>query len=120
MFMAKYLLANYGTEDRVTKLINTTDLWLMPSLNPDGFAAGQEGDCGNMASGGRGRENANMRDLNRDFHDQFRDGQSQEDLLRGRQPETLAAMKWIVSNPFVLSANLHGGSVVASYPYDDI
>ena len=73
-----------------------------------------------MASGGRGRENANMRDLNRDFHDQFRDGQSQEDLLRGRQPETLAAMKWIVSNPFVLSANLHGGSVVASYPYDDI
>ena len=61
-----------------------------------------------------------MRDLNRDFHDQFRDGQSQEDLLRGRQPETLAAMKWIVSNPFVLSANLHGGSVVASYPYDDI
>jgi len=24
-------------------------------------------------------------------------------MLRGRQPETLAAMTWIVSNPFVLS-----------------
>jgi len=119
MFMAKYLLINYGMDERVTKLVNTTDLWLMPSLNPDGFAAGQEGDCGSMASGGRGRVNANMADLNRDFPDQFRDGHSQEDLVRGRQPETLAAMTWIVSNPFVLSGNLHGGSVVASYPFDD-
>merc|ERR1719483_551489 len=91
----------------------------MPSLNPDGFAAGIEGDCGNMRSGGRGRVNANHKDLNRDFPDQFRDGDSQDDLVRNRQPETLAAMTWIVRNTFVLSANLHGGSVVASYPFDD-
>ena len=119
MFLAKYLVDNYGQDERVTRLLNTTDVWLMPSLNPDGFAHGREGDCGSMASGGVGRETATGVDLNRDFPDQFRDGSSQEDMLKNRAPETLAMMTWIVRNPFVLSANLHGGSVVASYPFDD-
>ena len=60
-----------------------------------------------------GRANAHGVDLNRDFPDQFNNHHSHQ------QPETRAVMEWVTSLPFVLSANLHGGSLVANYPYDD-
>ncbi|CAG2117954.1 unnamed protein product, partial [Medioppia subpectinata] len=57
--------------------------------------------------------NAANRDLNRNFPDFFQDN------TRAEQPETAAVRKWIHSLPFVLSANFHGGTVVANYPYDN-
>ena len=115
--------------------MNTTEIYLLPSLNPDGYAISRTGDCDNNRAG---RNNANDVDLNRNFPKQFDEPQvdflqspaysspkynlSQHDFRRlqqGREPETLAAMNWIKRNPFVLSANLHGGAVVASYPFDD-
>nr|CAI5845717.1 unnamed protein product [Callosobruchus analis] len=117
VYLAEYLIYNYGKVERVTRLVNSTDIYLMPSMNPDGYENSEEGQC---ESKDRyvGRENENHVDLNRDFPDQF-EPQRAGTLLSGRQPETIALMTWIISRPFVLSGNLHGGAVVASYPFDD-
>lgn len=56
--------------------------------------------------------------MNRNFPSQW-DNLPNNKMTINREPETLAMMSWIVENPFVLSGNLHGGSVVASYPFDD-
>lgn len=65
--------------------------------------------------GVQGRANAHDVDLNRNFPDQYMVTVSN----RMQEPETRAVMTWLQSVPFVLSANLHGGSLVANYPYDD-
>ena len=115
IYLIEYLLDNYGKPDqeRITSLINNTNIFIMPTMNPDGFEKAAEGMC----TGVVGRGNANNYDLNRNFPDQFPIMEKQ--YLDPIQPETQALMDWITQNPFVLSANLHGGSVVASYPFDD-
>ncbi|KAM8976149.1 carboxypeptidase D [Pelodytes ibericus] len=113
IYLIEHLLDGYGRDPRISRLLNTTDIYIVPSLNPDGFEVAVEGDC-NGAKGGR--ENANHKDLNRNFPDQFSSGVPPD---VEQVPEVVAMMQWILANRFVLSGNLHGGSVVASYPYDD-
>ena len=48
--------------------MNTTEIYLLPSLNPDGYAISRTGDCDNNRAG---RNNANDVDLNRNFPKQF-------------------------------------------------
>ena len=67
----------------------------------------------------KARKNTNSVDLNRDFPDIWRKTNGNiKSLMRGRQIETKAVMEWILSNSFILSANFHGGAVVANYPWD--
>jgi len=98
-----YLLDNYGTDSLVTDLVDNTEIWIMPSMNPDGTELGQ-------------RYNSNGFDLNRDFPDWFADPVNSP---AGRQPETAAVMNWVAAHSVNLSANFHGGALVVNYPWDN-
>ncbi|XP_044199935.1 carboxypeptidase M [Thunnus albacares] len=97
------------------QLLNSTRIHIMPTMNPDGFS-----DAGTHCQYSQGRFNHNGVDLNRNFPDAFSGlrRQQQRDEEK-REAEVRAVIDWLKTESFVLSANLHGGALVASYPYDN-
>lgn len=114
--LMEYLLNGYGIDIRVTKLLQTTRIHILPSINPDGFDTAMtmgEIEC----MGDIGRNNSNDKDLNRDFKDYFFPWYREYDQY---QPETAAVIKWLSNIQFVLSGGVHAGALVANYPYDNV
>ncbi|XP_075216200.1 carboxypeptidase E-like [Lycorma delicatula] len=130
--LADYLCEEYlANNPLIVGLIEKTRIHLLPSMNPDGWQISTD-------AGGQdyllGRTNKNNIDLNRNFPDLDRIVFSYEQanidrnnhllemvdrLTQPIQPETKAVIRLIMEVPFVLSANLHGGDLVANYPYDE-
>lgn len=104
-----YLVTSYNSDPYIKWLLDNTRIHLMPSMNPDGFEVSKEGTC----DGAQGRYNSQGYDLNRNFPDYFKQNN------RRAQPETEAVKEWIKKIQFVLSGSLHGGALVASYPFDN-
>ncbi|GFP78980.1 carboxypeptidase d [Phtheirospermum japonicum] len=102
LLLANWLCNNYMKDPLATLIVNGVHLHILPSMNPDGFSL-------------RRRGNANNIDLNRDFPDQFF---HMNDDMDSRQPETKAIMDWLEDIHFTASASLHGGALVANYPWD--
>merc|ERR1712038_712916 len=132
LHLADYLCGEYlsGNEE-IKKMVDNTRIHLMPSMNPDGWRTSTDDGKNDFLIG---RTNANNMDLNRDFPDLDRIAYSNEEehqeynnhlmdfvkhLDHKIQPETESVMKMIMENPFVISANMHGGDLVANYPYDE-
>nr|XP_023012130.1 carboxypeptidase D-like isoform X2 [Leptinotarsa decemlineata] len=109
LHLIHYLVTNYATDPFVRWLLDNTRIHIMPSMNPDGFEVSKEGTC----EGGQGRYNARGFDLNRNFPDYFKQNNKRT------QPETEAVKEWVSKIQFVLSGSLHGGALVASYPFDN-
>ena len=110
LHLIDYLLSGYGSDQRITSMLNNTEIWINPLANPDGTYHG-----GNNTVFGATRFNANNIDLNRNFPDPAAgphpDGNSW-------QQETVNFMSFADTNHFVQSMNFHGGSQVFNYPWD--
>ncbi|XP_021916011.1 carboxypeptidase D-like isoform X3 [Zootermopsis nevadensis] len=110
LHLIQFFVTNYTNDETVHWLLENTRIHVLPSLNPDGFEISVEGKC----EIGPGRENARFVDLNRSFPDHFQSN------TKPRQYETQAIEDWLSNNTFVLSASLHGGALVANYPYENV
>lgn len=102
MMLVKEIGEKYGKDREITELVNNTEIYIMPTMNPDGSDLKQRGNARNV-------------DLNRNFPDMTRDRESNP---QGRELETQAIMAFEAQRQFALSANFHGGAVVANYPWD--
>uniref|UniRef100_A0A669B244 Carboxypeptidase X, M14 family member 1 n=1 Tax=Oreochromis niloticus TaxID=8128 RepID=A0A669B244_ORENI len=137
--LMQYICQEYKRGDqRIVHLVKETRIHLLPSMNPDGyemaFKKGSE-----LAGWSLGRYSYEGIDMNHNFADlnsvmwtaiELETDQSK--LINHYFPipeqytteeafvasETRAVISWMQNIPFVLGANLHGGELVVTYPYD--
>ncbi len=104
LYLIDLLLGKYGDTDsegqRITNLVNESEIWIVPTMNPDGNVLGQ-------------RNNYYGYDLNRNFpswvdegpYGNIFDGDSLG--AAGRPKEVQVIMQWSAAHSFTLSANFH-------------
>uniref|UniRef100_A0A3Q3F605 Carboxypeptidase X (M14 family), member 1a n=1 Tax=Labrus bergylta TaxID=56723 RepID=A0A3Q3F605_9LABR len=119
--LMQYLCREYKKgNQRVVKLVTETRIHLLPSMNPDGYEAAYEKGS-ELAGWAEGRYSFEGIDLNHNFPDLNNimwDWNHQHVFPSQVSPETRAVISWMQDIPFVLSANLHGGELVVTYPFD--
>jgi len=102
IYHIRRLLNEYGKNPRVNNLVNNSKMFIIASMNPDGFELRQ-------------RHSSRGVDLNRDFPDFISDD---FDSPNGRAIETKAIMDLHSQHHFAASVNYHGGEVCFNLPWD--
>lgn len=131
IFYMYYLLENYGSNAEVTNLVNETEMYFIPMINPDGYIRNQ---TTNPNGGGLWRKNRRDNgngtmgvDLNRNYgHEWGYDNSgsspnSNSETFRGTaafsEPET-QAVKWFCENhTFDFALNYHSFGNYVIYPW---
>ena len=103
LWLCDSLTKLYRTNSRITRLVDSVDIWVIPVMNPDGYVIGR-------------RRNANRVDLNRNFP--VPDGSIGFDGTYLIEPETRAMMEFLSSRRASMTIDFHTGALVVNYPWD--
>ncbi|XP_062852435.1 probable carboxypeptidase X1 [Trichomycterus rosablanca] len=137
--LMQYICQEYKRgNQRIIRLVKETRIHLLPSINPDGYeAAYQKGS--ELSGWALGRYSYEGIDMNHNFPDLNNIMWDAQEVATDKKkvsnhyipmpeyyttteamvaPETRALISWMQDIPFVLSANLHGGELVVTYPFD--
>lgn len=137
IFFLWYLLENYGKNDIVTKIVNETELYFLPCINPDGYLQNQ---LTNPNGGGLWRKNmwkdslGNLKgvDLNRNYgffwgYDNVGSSVNpNSQTYRGTkpfsEPETQAIRAFCLGREFSMALNYHtfGNYLIHPWGYNDL
>ncbi len=132
MRLIKYFVQNYGSDDRVTQLLDTTKIWIVPVANPDGYQYTFDVERlwrKNLRDNdGNGEINiADGVDLNRNFESHW--GQDDEGsspvwsdaTYRGAaphsEPETQVVADFVLAHNFKFIVSYHTYSNLILYPW---
>ena len=103
LYFLRYLLTNYASNTQVQDIVNNREVWILPTINPDGKVANT-------------RRNANNVDLNRDYG-YFWDGEG-----GSPSPSSQIENKWVMQhleeNNISLEYNYHSAAQYVNYPWD--
>lgn len=129
LYYAKYLVDQYLLDGDVTRLVNYTETWIVPVLNPDGYAFSWDEDRlwrKNRRDNGDGTMGV---DLNRNYtvgfgDDDFSSGDPTSQTYRGpyafSEPETQAVsdlMAGVFGPTFEAAITYHSFAQLVLYPY---
>ncbi len=132
IFFMWHVLENYGTDKEVRTLLNSSEIYFVPCVNPDGYVYNQST---NPNGGGMWRKNRRLNsngtygvDLNRNYSFNFgldNTGSSptpSSETYRGpnafSESETVVMRNFMQQRQFVTATNFHSYGNYCLYPFD--
>ncbi|HBR54592.1 MAG TPA: peptidase M14, partial [Flavobacteriaceae bacterium] len=134
VFYMWYLLENYETDPEIKNIVDNTELYFVPVVNPDGYLYNQKTDPNGGGFWRKNRKNGHGVDNNRNYDyyvngnpangvwgGEGTSGNTNSDVYRGTGPFSEVenqAMKWFVENhDFMMAFNNHSFGDLLLYPY---